>query len=185
MHPIWFPLLVFVVKTSIQSNSFWPYCHSAFSVRWSPKLPSPKSWNEYVGSGGRKANFAAILPGQGGQQNKQQISENERPFISMPYLSNNMRKKDKKLQKIAATRSLNGELPWSLQLLESSSFAIFAYITKDTCPLRPWRHRLYQKGSAIFDWIRHIKLHILIIKIQMPSTSKISTGTKRKFIPHW
>ena len=36
---------------------------------------------EYVGSGGKNANFAAILPGHGGQQNKQHNSLNVRPFI--------------------------------------------------------------------------------------------------------
>lgn len=35
----------------------------------------------YVGSGGRKASLAAMRLGQGGQQNRQQSSPKERPFI--------------------------------------------------------------------------------------------------------
>ena len=35
---------------------------------------------EYVGSGGKKANFAAILDGQGGQQKRQQSSEKDNPI---------------------------------------------------------------------------------------------------------
>lgn len=37
--------------------------------------------NVYVGSGGRKASLAAMRLGQGGQQNRQQSSLSERPFI--------------------------------------------------------------------------------------------------------
>jgi hypothetical protein len=37
---------------------------------------------EYVGSGGRKASFAAIREGQGGQQKRQHNSLNDKPFMS-------------------------------------------------------------------------------------------------------
>ena len=39
------------------------------------------SMKVYVGSGGRNASLAAILDGQGGQQNKQQNSLKLNPFI--------------------------------------------------------------------------------------------------------
>ena len=38
------------------------------------------SSKEYVASGGKKASFAAILDGHGGQQNRQHNSENESPI---------------------------------------------------------------------------------------------------------
>ena len=38
------------------------------------------SSKEYVGSGGKNANLAAILDGHGGQQNKQHNSENDKPM---------------------------------------------------------------------------------------------------------
>lgn len=110
MQPILFPLTDRVRNTSVMSSSLWEYWNSARSVRWSFHLPStvptpdtdaplrtrrldvcvapdaggPDSRSgrkAYVGSGGRKASLAAIRLGQGGQQNKQQSSLRERPFI--------------------------------------------------------------------------------------------------------
>lgn len=107
MQPILFPRLDRVRSTSIVSSSLWEYWNSARSVRWSFQRPStlpdteallrtrvvetpwpggggPASGSErkvYVGSGGRKASFAAIRLGQGGQQKRQQTSLKESPFI--------------------------------------------------------------------------------------------------------
>lgn len=110
MQPILFPLMDRVRNTSIVSSSLCEYWNSARSVRWSFHLPStvpipdtdaplrtrrldvcvapdaagPDSRSgrkAYVGSGGRKASLAAIRLGQGGQQNRQQSSLRERPFI--------------------------------------------------------------------------------------------------------
>jgi hypothetical protein len=39
-----------------------------------------ESSKEYVGSGGKNANFAAILDGKGGQQNKQHNSDKDSPI---------------------------------------------------------------------------------------------------------
>lgn len=61
-------LSVRIVKASMNSSSLAVYCHSASGLRSSLFLPS-SSTSEYVGSGGRNANLAAILDGQGGQQN--------------------------------------------------------------------------------------------------------------------
>ncbi len=41
---------------------------------------SASSVTSYVGSGGRNANLAAILEGQGGQQKRQHSSEKDRPM---------------------------------------------------------------------------------------------------------
>lgn len=75
-------------QTSIQSNSLCPYCHSALSVRCKLNLdPDSSDIIEYVGSGGRKANLAAILEGHGGQQNKQHSSLKDNPFISFSLIA--------------------------------------------------------------------------------------------------
>lgn len=110
MQPILFPRLDRVRNTSVVSSSLCVYWNSARSVRWSFHLPSTAPVPEtdaplrtrrldvpvapgaagpvsrsgrkaYVGSGGRKASLAAIRLGQGGQQNRQQSSLRERPFI--------------------------------------------------------------------------------------------------------
>lgn len=110
MQPILFPRLDRVRNTSVMSSSLCEYWNSARSVRWSFHLPSTAPAPEtdapfrtrmldmpvvldaggpasgsgrkaYVGSGGRKASLAAMRPGQGGQQNRQQSSLRERPFI--------------------------------------------------------------------------------------------------------
>lgn len=110
MQPILFPRLDRVRKTSVVSSSLCEYWNSARSVRWSFHLPSTAPVPEtdaplrprtlevpvalcgggpasssgrkaYVGSGGRKASLAAMRLGQGGQQNRQQSSLSERPFI--------------------------------------------------------------------------------------------------------
>lgn len=46
---------------------------------------SSSGFRSYVVSGGRKANFEAILPGHGGQQNRQQSSLKLSPFIFSPF----------------------------------------------------------------------------------------------------
>lgn len=107
MQPILFPRLDRVRSTSIVSSSLCEYWNSARSVRWSFQRPStfpdteallrtlvveipwpgaggPASGSGrkvYVGSGGKKASFAAIRLGQGGQQKRQQTSLKESPFI--------------------------------------------------------------------------------------------------------
>lgn len=110
MQPILFPRLDRVRNTSVVSSSLCVYWNSARSVRCSFHLPSTAPVPEtdaplrtrrldvpvapgaagpvsrsgrkaYVGSGGRKASLAAIRLGQGGQQNRQQSSLRERPFI--------------------------------------------------------------------------------------------------------
>lgn len=108
MQPTRFPRLDRVRNTSVISSSLCEYWNSARSVRWSFHLPSiaPETLallrtrkldvpvapsapgtasgsgrKAYVGSGGRKASLAAMRPGQGGQQNRQQSSLRERPFI--------------------------------------------------------------------------------------------------------
>lgn len=110
MQPILFPRRERVRNTSIMSSSLWEYWNSARCVRWSFHLaswapvpvtdaplrtrrvdvpvdagvaePASRSGKKaYVGSGGRNASLAAMRPGQGGQQNRQQSSLRERPFI--------------------------------------------------------------------------------------------------------
>jgi len=41
----------------------------------------------YVGSGGKKASFAAILDGHGGQQKRQHSSRTDSPFMALPSFS--------------------------------------------------------------------------------------------------
>lgn len=110
MQPTLFPRLERVRNTSVVSSSLCEYWNSARSIRWSFHLPSmapapateaplrarmldvpvtpcaagPASGSgrkAYVGSGGRKASLAAMRLGHGGQQNRQQSSLRERPFI--------------------------------------------------------------------------------------------------------
>lgn len=72
------------MKTSIQSSSRWVYCHSARSVRCRLYLdPASSDIREYVDSGGRNANLAAILDGHGGQQNNPHNSLNDKLFMVM------------------------------------------------------------------------------------------------------
>lgn len=72
------------MNTSIQSSSRCVYCHSALSVKCRLYLvPASSAVREYVGSGGRKANLAAIFDGHGGQQNKPHNSLNDRLFMMM------------------------------------------------------------------------------------------------------
>lgn len=76
MHAIKLPRDVRVKKPSTFSFSLSEYCHSARSNRQRLYFTFVSSIgvNLYVGSGGKNANFAAIRPGQGGQQNKQHNS---------------------------------------------------------------------------------------------------------------
>lgn len=83
-----------VVKTSIMLSSLCEYCHSLRSFKhrvndcWVDgnavlsssvdDLGGPKA---YVAGGGKKASLAAIRDGNGGQQNRQQMSLNDSPFI--------------------------------------------------------------------------------------------------------
>lgn len=76
MHAIKLPREVRVKNPSTFSFSLSEYCHSARSNRQRLyfTLESSTGVNLYVGSGGKNANFAAIRPGHGGQQNKQHNS---------------------------------------------------------------------------------------------------------------
>lgn len=67
----------------MKSSSRWVCCHSDLSVSLSVNLSFlfGAGMIEYVGSGGKKASFDAMDDGQGGQQNKQHNSLNDRPFI--------------------------------------------------------------------------------------------------------
>lgn len=110
-QPILFPRLERANVTSTVSSSRCVYWNSARSVRWSlhlvsevggaalpattprvrrlgvllapdaPELGSGSGMKAYVGSGGRKANLAAMRLGHGGQQKRPHSSLTDRPFI--------------------------------------------------------------------------------------------------------
>jgi len=63
------------------------YCHSARSDRQMVCLAPLSSTKVYVGSGGKKANLAAIFDGHGGQQKRQHNSRTPSPFMARPSFS--------------------------------------------------------------------------------------------------
>lgn len=76
MQVIRLPRDVRVKKASTLDLSRSEYCHSARSNKWRLYLMfvSSAAVSLYVGSGGWKANLAAMGPGHGGQQNMQHNS---------------------------------------------------------------------------------------------------------------
>lgn len=90
-----FPLEVLVKNPSTFSFSRSEYCHSARSnqFRLYFTLVSSTAVNLYVASGGKNASFAAIRPGNGGQQNRQHSS------LKLKKCVNNCYEKCKKKRK--------------------------------------------------------------------------------------